>query len=214
MNRYYHDELPTNIDEEFLMVFLSIFMILLGVVLLFSLIFWIIRSMSLHRLAKRRGIRNAWLAWLPIGGAWVLGSVADQYQHLIQGKVTSRRKVLLILGAVGLVLGLGNGAYTLVEEAARYTDAALAVNLLAVLLSAVVLGINITRLVFCHICSFDLYRSCNPKNAVAFLVLGIIFPVCEPFFYLYCRNKDLGMVVPEPSTPAAPLELPKTNPEF
>ena len=214
MNPYYYDERPSSFDDEFLMTFLGIILIVMAVVLVVALIFWIIRSISLHRLAKRRGIRNAWLVWLPVGAEWVLGSVADQYQHLVQGKVTSRRKVLLILGAVGLALGLVNGAYTLVEETARYTDAALAVDLLAVLISAVGLGINITRLVFCHICNYDLYRSCNPKNAVAFLVLGIIFPVCEPFFYLSCRNKDLGMVVPEPAAPAAPVELPKANPEF
>ena len=119
MDSYYYNELPSSFDDEFLMTFLDIILIVLAVALVVSLIFWIIQSISLHKLAKRRGIRNAWLVWLPVGAEWVLGSVADQYQHLVQGKVTSRRKVLLILGAVSLVLGLVNGAFTLVEEAAR-----------------------------------------------------------------------------------------------
>ena len=68
-------------------------------------------------------------------------------------------------------------------------------------------------MVFYQICNFDLYRSCNPQSAVVFLVLGIVLPVCQPFFYFACRKKDLGMVVPQPVTPE-PAELPRANPEF
>ena len=101
----YYNELPVNtLDEETLMMFVGIYLAILGVVLVCCLVGWIIRSLSLHSIAKRRGIRHAWLAWIPIGSHWILGCVADQYQHLVQGKVTSRRKIMLILGAVSVVL--------------------------------------------------------------------------------------------------------------
>ena len=101
----YYNELPVNtLDEETLMMFVGIYLAILGVVLVCCLVGWIIRSLSLHSIAKRRGIRNPWLAWIPIGSHWILGCVADQYQHLVQGKVTSRRKIMLILGAVSVVL--------------------------------------------------------------------------------------------------------------
>ena len=74
------------------------------------------------------------------------------------------------------------------------------------------MALGITVLVFYHMSNYDLYRSCNPKNAVTFLVLGIIFPITQPFFYLSCRKKDLGMVVPEIVT--APAEIPMASPEF
>ena len=73
--------------------------------------------------------------------------------------------------------------------------------------------VGIVTLVFYHICNYDLYRSCRPDGAVAFLVLGIIFAFCEPFFYLACRKKDLGMVVPQAEMPTY-TELPKVDPEF
>ena len=214
----YYNELPINtMDEEALLVFLGIFLMILGVVLVCCLVGWILRSMSLYSIAKRRGIRNAWLAWIPVGSNWILGSVADQYQHLVKGKITSRRKIMLILSAVSAVL------YTVVygfscaqifaamgvlpeEQAAT---AALASSLPSMLGSVV----GIVTLVFYHICNYDLYRSCRPNGATAFLVLGIIFPVCEPFFYLACRKKDLGMVVPQAEMPAY-TELPKADPEF
>ena len=214
----YYNELPVNtMGEEELLIFLGIFLMVLGVVLICCLVGWILRSMSLHSIAKRRGIRHAWLAWIPVGSRWILGSVADQYQHLVQGKVTSRRKIMLILGAVSVVLytvvyGLafmqvfaGMGVLP-VEQA---VTAALA-GAIPSMLSTVV---GIVTLVFYHICNYDLYRSCRPNAATAFLVLGIIFAVCEPFFYLACRKKDLGMVVPQAEMPTY-TELPKVDPEF
>ena len=214
----YYNELPVNtLDEETLMIFLGIFLTILGVVLICCLVGWILRSMSLHSIAKRRGIRHAWLAWIPIGSNWILGSVADQYQHLIQGKVTSRRKIMLILGTVSAVLytvvyGLAFAQIFAELSMLRGEQAltAAAISSIPSMLSTVV---GIVTLVFYHICNYDLYRSCRPNGATAFLVLGIIFPVCEPFFYLACRKKDLGMVVPQAEMPAY-TELPKVDPEF
>ena len=214
----YYNELPTTgMDEEFLTTFLVIFLGILGVVLLFSLVCWILRSMSLMKLAKRRGIANAWLAWIPVGNYWILGSVSDQYQHLVQGKVTSRRKIMLILAAVSFVLGGATFCLTLAQEIALIMEgeeAASAMLLVGSIPGILNWGAGIAALVFYHICNYDLYRSCNPRNAVAFLVLGIIFSVCEPFFYLACRNKDLGFVVRESAAPAEPAELPPVSPEF
>ena len=70
---YYYNELPSMPTEEGLIALGAIILGILGVVLLFALVFWIIRAMSLHKIARRRGIRHAWLAWLPIGGQWILG---------------------------------------------------------------------------------------------------------------------------------------------
>ena len=75
------------------------------------------------------------------------------------------------------------------------------------------IGTGTALAVFYYMCNFDLYSSCKPDNAVLFLVLSIIIPVCQPFFYLACRKKDLGMVVPQPEMPAY-TELPKVDPEF
>lgn len=214
----YYNELPVNtLDEDTLMMFVGIYLTILGVVLVCCLVCWILRSLSLHSIAKRRGIRHAWLAWIPVGSRWILGSVADQYQHLVQGKVTSRRKIMLILGAVSMVLSTVAYGFSFAQVFAgmgvlpveQVEIAALA----GVIPSMLGMVVGIVTLVFYHICNYDLYRSCRPNAATAFLVLGIIFAVCEPFFYLACRKKDLGMVVPQAEMPAY-TELPKVDPEF
>lgn len=214
LNPYYYAELPiTGMDEEVLATVMAILLGVLCVVLVFSLIFWIISALSLQSIARRRGIRNAWLAWVPIGNEWILGSIADQYQHLIQGKITSRRKVLVGLAIVSFAVGTLNGLSGVLTDAMAHTEQQLMIwGLVGLLISLLSLAVSITTLVFYHMSNYDLYRSCNPKNAVTFLVLGIIFPVAQPFFYLSCRKKDLGMVVPEIVT--APTEIPMASPEF
>ena len=214
LNPYYYDELPiTGMDEEILATVMAILLGVLGVVLLFSLVFWIISSLSLQAIARRRGIRNAWLAWVPVGNEWILGSIADQYQHLIQAKITARRKLLLGLTFGSFVMGVVNSLSGVLTDMMAHTEQELMLwGILSLLFSVLALGVNIAALVFYHMSNYDLYRSCNPKNAVTFLVLGIIFPVAQPFFYLSCRKKDLGMVVPEIVT--APTEIPMASPEF
>ena len=214
LNPYYYDELPvTGMDEEVLARVMAILLGVLGVVLVFSLIFWIISALSLQSIARRRGIRKAWLAWVPVGNEWILGSIADQYQHLIQGKITARRKLLLGLTFGSFVMGVVNSLSGVLTDMMAHTEQELMLwGILTLLFSVLALGVNIAALVFYHMSNYDLYRSCNPKNAVTFLVLGIIFPVAQPFFYLSCRKKDLGMVVPEIVT--APTEIPMASPEF
>ena len=204
MNSYYYSELPVNtFDDETALAILGIFLAIMGVVLVCCLVGWILRSMSLYSIAKRRGIRNAWLAWIPLANYWVLGSVSDQYQHLAQNKVTSRRKIMLILGAVGVVLGVVVYVAAFAQAFAGVTEEnAVAASLMGTIPGFLSWGVGIASLVFYHMCNYDLYRSCRPNAATAFLVLGIIFAVCEPFFYLACRKKDWGM--PQPQAEPAP----------
>jgi hypothetical protein len=188
--------------------------VFLGIVLVCCLVGWILSSVGLHKIAKRRGIAHAWLAWLPIGREWVLGSVSDQYQHLVQGKITARRRILLILEVASIVVGIVYVVTTAMAEIMAAADGSVGGVLMAVGIPYLLfLGVYVATMVFFHICNYDFYRSCNPRNAVVFLVLGIVLPVCQPFFYFACRKKDLGMVVPQPVTPES-AELPPVSPEF
>ena len=216
MSPYYYNELPTTGADEELMIVLGVMLAILGIVLVCYLVGWILSSVGLHKVAKRRGIRHAWLAWLPIGCDWVRGSISDQYQHLVQGKVTSRRKILPILSVAIIVAAIVYVVLTIMAELMLIDGEAVGGALLAIGIPyLLLLGISVTGMVFLHICNYDFYRSCKPESAVVFLVLGIILPVCQPFFYFACRKKDLGMVVPKPvPVSEEPAELPRANPEF
>lgn len=198
----------TIVSDEFLGMFLVIYMAVILVSVLVGVAMYVLRSLSLYTIAKRRGLNHPWLAWIPVGTEWIIGSVSDQYKYVTQGKQQSRRKVLLVLTIAGMVLGvyaagitvsrvldlvfrldvMGNGHIS-DEMALRLT-----LSMLSGLGGGLAAGIlGIVAYVFREMCMYDLFKSCDPKNVVLFLVLSIFFGFTEPFFLLACRNKDLGM---------------------
>ncbi len=196
---------------SFIMVFFLVFYLLM---LAFGIVCYVLQALGMYTIAKRRGIRHPWLSWLPIGELWILGSISDQYQYVAKGKVRSRRKVLIGLmiavycimalemallmvgaaGAAGLSAGeIGGGAVV------GTTLAIVAMLYFAMIVMAIVSA------VFQYIALYDLYASCNPDNAVLFLVLSIFLSI-TPFFIFFNRNKDLGMPPRK--------ELEQAKPEF
>ena len=73
---------------------------------LFSIACYVLSSLALYTLASRRGIRKAWLSWIPVLNVWILGSLSDQYRYVVKGQIKSKRKILLAFNLTVFVLGL------------------------------------------------------------------------------------------------------------
>ena len=71
---------------------------------LISLASYVLYSLGLYTIAKRRGIRNAWLAWIPVATVWILGSVADDYIVRTNGGKSNMRTWMVVLSIVLIVL--------------------------------------------------------------------------------------------------------------
>ena len=166
---------------------------------------YVLSSLALYTIAKRRGLNHAWLSWIPVANVWILGSIADQYRYVARGEIKSKRKVLLTLNiisavltavmvclCIGAVVGAFSGAIM-----GRPEDVILQ-NLLSTLagmlgLIVPILGVAIAAAIIRYMALYDLYSSCDPDNKTVFLVIGILFGITEPVFLFLCRNKDLGM---------------------
>ncbi|MBQ7668234.1 MAG: hypothetical protein IJS47_02800 [Clostridia bacterium] len=72
----------------------------------FKTIFWIFKSIGLHKIGKDHGIEAAWLAWLPVGDLYVLGSVSDRIKKIWKIKNMGVFLVLLSLAQI-VVIGIG-----------------------------------------------------------------------------------------------------------
>lgn len=182
---------------------LSGFAVLTGPVL--GLLSYVLTGMSLYTLATRRGLRHAWLSWVPVANVWVLGSLADQYRYVARGEVRFRRRSLLtlrifttvlsaVLTGIGVVIVVGFvGAHMGALNPNRFfpwvTGPALGAAAIGLSLAAV----TVAYWVIYFMAIYDLFRSSDPQNATLFLVLAILFSVTRPFFLFACRNKDLGM---------------------
>lgn len=198
--------------------FLGVAGIVVGVLLIvyllalaFSVVSYVLSAVGMYRIAKRRGIHHAWLSWIPVGNAWLLGSISDHYQYVAKQKTTKRRTHLLILGLVTLAatgVFSGSVAATAVAFSADMGDSAsiLAIALITISYLAI-LGVSIAAMVISYIAYYDLFRSCKPGNAVLFLVLSIFFNVTLPFFVFFISNSDEGM--PARRTQQPPQQIPE-----
>lgn len=185
-------------------------LVFLLVMLVIALVNYVLTAAGFCAVAKRRGINNPWLAWIPIANYWIIGSISDQYQYVVKGKVTNRRKVLLILQIVsGVVSGVMSGVISTVASTVVMVseDAAGGLAAANMLTSFITLGISITVMVFYYMALYDYYSSCCPKNNVLLLVLSLFFGWLQPFFIFFNRKKDAGMPPrkPEPQY-AAPTQ--------
>lgn len=162
-----------------------------------SIASYVLHSLGLYTIAKRRGIHHSWLAWIPVGSIWLLGSVSDQYQYVVKGKIKRRRLALLlmyialvVLCIVWFVIAMVNAFSGSMDGVAADSASGAIIMIVAVLACS---ALSIVLTVFQYLAYYDLFVSCNPKNSVLFLVLSIVFPVTLPFFVFACWKKDEGM---------------------
>ena len=181
---------------------MNIFVLYIYAVLMYIAIFfailslpvvaYVFHSLGYQTLAKRRWIKDGWLSWLPIGVLWIQGCISDQYQYVVKGKVTNRRKVLL-WSNIGILLAwlLFLITYLVGMDASEDTRVALGVILLISMLA--ILALTVLLLIFYYISLYDLYRSCDPGNSLLYLILSLVLPYMIPIFVFACRKKELGM---------------------
>jgi hypothetical protein len=173
--------------------------------MLMNLAAYVLSALGIYTIAKRRGLKKAWLAWIPVANAWILGSLSDQYQYLVKGQDKSKRKILLILNLLQLAVGaviaviciyimtdlISGSIYGFIGGS--MLKSIMAPGLAAGGCGLLLTGLSIASAVIYYMAMYDIYTSVDPANNVLFLVLSIIFRVTEPFFLFFNRNKDDGM---------------------
>lgn len=187
----------------------------------FSVVCYVLQSLGMYTIAKRRGIHKPWLSWVPVVNLWLLGSISDQYQYVGKGNIRSRRKVLLGLSIGFCAVQIPIYILALILPFMDGAEAALGGTVLLMVLCALAMVVlSVLLVVFQYIALYDLYASCDPGNAVLFLVLSVLLNVTMPFFVFACRKKDLGMpqrkpvvqpVMPEVEPMEASVEEPNVE---
>ena len=194
---------------------------------------YVLTALALYSMAQRRHIAHAWLSWLPVADIWILGSLSDQYRYVSKGQVKSKRKLLLTLNIISAIISTvlfflsfhsivrmllmimdGMDEFLLVERIFSGLMRASGILLLT-------LPLTIWKKVLTYMALYDVYQSCEPQNAVMYLVLSILFPLIRPIFLFVVREKELGMPPrrqeapqgPSGSVPAAQMAAPAEEAE-
>ena len=180
---------------------------------------YVMGSLGLYAIAKRRGISNPWLSWIPVANTWIMGSISDQYRYVARGQIRNKRKILPILtgitvaavAAVYITMMVQTMSLSMAGDAAAAGDVlGLALGVMGSIL--LILGLAIANAVFHYMAMYDLYVSANPSSSVALLVVSIFLNFLEPFFIFFNRKKDLGMPPRAEAVPVQPAYLPPQEP--
>lgn len=172
---------------------------------LVSLAVYLITAGTLYSIAQRREIDKPWLAWVPVGQMYLLGTISDHYQLTAKYTTTNNRKTLLWLQIVMLAL-LAIAMLLSVDamiQSQRMDNTApdyintwehLMLDLKGIVVVALLLFVTaVLTLGAEYVALFDLYRSCDPDSSVVYLVLSIFLSITMPIFLLIVCDKDDGM---------------------
>lgn len=194
---------------------------------------YILSSLAIFTIAKRRCIKKPWMAWVPVVNVWIVGSIADQYRYVTKREVKNNRKVLLALSIAmtalcaalivlicvlifrlritaginldGLIRAFQNGNFEFLVPYAEY----MAVPILSLLFLLLAMSaVAVAYSVIYYMTLYDVYKSCIPNRSKMFLLLSIFGNLAisgvEAVFLMICRNKDQGM--PPRKADVAPAE--------
>ena len=175
---------------------------------------YVLGALGLSTIAKIRRIQHGWLAWVPVGNAWLLGRISDQYQMVKNENKTHRGAVLLVLN---ILYGLSTAVLSVLcvimivqlivvsgvefAEMAQGSGAmyngempAEVMGVLTAVIGAYVVQMlsMIPMLIMQYIALYDLFQSCDPSSSVVYLLLSIFLGI-SPFLVFVCRYRDYGM---------------------
>ena len=211
-------------EEGMMGVFGALYVIYYLLTIVLAIVGYVLHSLGVYTIAKRRGIDHPWMAWVPLLNIWILGSISDQFRYVTKGQIRNKRKVLVILMAVlyalMIVLLVAVGVQIVNTMPAMMGDSeeamvAEALSLVLWMLLGVlgIGGVAIAYNIIYYMVMYDVYTSVNPTYSVVFLVLSIFFYFLEPWFIFFNRKKDLGMP-PRCDIPVQPIrpQLPPQEP--
>ena len=209
------------IDEEKTLVLvvgilLVVYLLLIG----FGIATYIMNAIAYQKIASRRLISNAWLAWIPVANSWIIGSIADEYDEK-NGLKRKWRVVLLILSLIsigGIVIGyvgfIVTGVALAMQPDVMTADITGIVGTffgayVLVLAAAMVAAANNV----CNmICLYKTFESTVPEKSVKYLLLSLLVPVAKSICLLRCRNQGYEkIIVPEPVYPTYSDEIQLVN---
>ncbi len=184
-------------------VVLFIYLILMG----FLVAAYVLQSLAFHTLARRRGIANPWLAWIPCGNYWIAGALARDHDK--QNGIDRRwDKTLLILSVASIasffviyivffiliiMLGLEPSNETLTEEFALKMIAPIVIFYIVLILVMVAMMALQT---LTYVCVYKIFESTVPEKTLKYFLIYLLVPFAAPFCLFACRNK--GYQHPDP----------------
>ncbi len=183
-------------------IVILIYIIMYAILFVVSIAAYILQSLGMYTIAKRRNISKPIFAWIPVMSIWLLGAIADDYDEKVNGVKKKSRVVLVSLYIALLVVAIISSVFSVIMAfiitASNGSDTIITMTsllvIVTVILCLVIMVISVIVMVFQYIAYYKLFKSCNPDNAVVFLVLSIVASISLPVLIFVSRKKDDGLL--------------------
>ncbi len=186
-----------------IVIFLIIELCAVGI----SIASYVMSSLAIHTIGKRRQIRYPWLAWIPVANSWAIGNIAREYDerkgikrkwNVVLLSMNIAVMALAFLMIVALIVYSVSIAITVAYNQA-ITEADVipgAIAFMIVLYTFIIAMIAVaTAWTICaSICYFKLFESTVPEKALKYFIISLLVPLGMPICLMLCRNKGY----PEP----------------
>jgi len=182
-------------------ILVVVYCILMLALMAYAVVAYIFSARGISAIAKNRGIKPHWLAWIPGASMWLAGSIADHYDRTINGRDKKLRKLYigLAIGTVAFAV-ICSAVYLIYIIAGSlsetiFTDETV---LIATIIYIAVCFLSLLPILITeYIIYYKIMASCVGSRAKGFIVLVIFVPYALPFLLFSMRNKMDGL------TPAA-----------
>lgn len=150
-------------------------------ILLICIGMYVFNSLMLYYLAKKRGVENAWLAWIPLGNEYLLGRIGGHMTLLGKWRIEKPELILLLAPLALWLVGWILGVFALVPF----------IGVLFAAIATVVSFVgNLALLAFRLCVLYRIFTAYVPKNTALVYTLVSIISVTTPFFIATILKKD------------------------
>lgn len=177
---------------------------------------YVLGALGAYTVAKHRGVKNAWLAWLPVGISYVYGALSDDVVSLRGIPKKYRSRVLLPVldgcaagGIVLLFVIMISMIYSVMPLSNTAVSTAPSIQIpFAMLFILLIDGAMIASRVFASIALYPVYREyCLPGTSLAFAVCGGIFGLYGIFLFAIRNKQPLAFTASQYYTDVPPQNL-------
>lgn len=188
-------------------LFLNVFLNSLLITTVIAIALHIFQAFALYSISKKRGYDKAWLSFIPIVNAYVLGGIYDNikmhkrtqisnFSSAVNMANTSVKKscykiILLVFNVASFLLPIISFwlLYSLIfkVDASTLNGTGAIPFTLSVLFLVPIL---ICSAVFNFIALYGIYSDYSPANSVILLILSILFPYITPILLFSIRSNQ------------------------
>ena len=204
----------TDLNETLFWILYLIFYCLVMVCAAYAYVFV---SLGGQRMARKVGMSNPWMFWIPCANVYAMGNLADTQATLCEGKNTTYRKKMLawsivvacaaipwaIAYTVFMVAAAANGLLdengVLITLDGASLEPLIGPTLFLLAVSLVFLALYIVYVVIYYKTLYRIFKLYAPNGAAGLLVLSIFVGVAIPAIFLGLSKRE--PVLPAPADP-------------